>query len=522
MNQRLMTCLFRLLAVAMLVSAPQASAEPADIDAAARGVVRVVIVSREGGELVPISHGTGFAISPERIVTNAHVVMETREDADLAIAIVPSDGENAVYGRLLAFEPGKDLALIGTTAAMGLPPLTLAGGEIQDSGSVTAVGYPMNVDRAQGLDFADLFRAQPPVKSTGFLSGRRPIREFDSLLHTATIARGNSGGPLLDECGRVLGVNSFGTESVGADGEFYFAVSVRELAVFLRDAGVTARINGLPCRSIGELDAEEQQRSLQDRADAAAREELVAQTRDETRAALVREAEFAVLAERDNAMALAMVALMLALAAGGFGYLRHVADDPRGQRVSTGIAVIATLAAAVSWFTRPGFGDIETRVADRLMAQAAAAPGAAPGAAQGSRPPREGDLLCVLDPERSRITGAATDDVPLTWRSDGCVNDRTQYGFMAGQWSRVLVPASEAAVSIARFDPATGEYRTERYLLPREAMDRARAARAAFTAPACGAGQAAAAELGAQQQAVVSLLPARPNERLVYRCASSR
>jgi hypothetical protein len=49
-------------------------------------------------------------------------------------------------------------------------------------------------------------------------------------------------------------------------------------------------------------------------------------------------------------------------------------------------------------------------------------------------------------------------------------------------------------------------------------MARARTARAEFEAPACGAGAKAAQELGARQQAILSLLPDRPNERLVYSC----
>jgi S1-C subfamily serine protease len=231
---------FALLALAL----PRpAAADPADTDAAARGVVRVIIVEIEGDEVVPISHGTGFAVSPERIVTNAHVVEEAREDRALAIGIVPSDGEEAVYARLVSVSPRNDLALLATTKPMRLPPLTISGNPATGDGQVISVGYPMNVDRAQGLSAGDIFRAQPPVKASGALAGRRPGREFDTLLHTAPLARGNSGGPLLDPCGRVVGVNSFGAESGGADAEFYFAISTRELLPFLRANDVTPQIN---------------------------------------------------------------------------------------------------------------------------------------------------------------------------------------------------------------------------------------------------------------------------------------
>mgnify|MGYP000713445286 CR=1 FL=1 len=256
----MMRVLSLLSALTALTCATVALADPGDIDAAARGVVRVVIVETGDEGVFPVSHGSGFAVGPGRFVTNAHVVRDAEQDEDLRLAIVPPEGGGAVYGRVVAIDPQKDLALVATDGPLPLPPLALAGGAVQDSGDVAAVGYPMNVDRAQGLSIEDIFSAQPPVKSRGFLSGFRPSRMFDTVLHTAPIARGNSGGPLLDGCGRVLGVNSFGAEADGADGEFFFAVSARELIPFLRAYEVTPRINATPCRSLADLDAAERAR----------------------------------------------------------------------------------------------------------------------------------------------------------------------------------------------------------------------------------------------------------------------
>jgi hypothetical protein len=52
-------------------------------------------------------------------------------------------------------------------------------------------------------------------------------------------------------------------------------------------------------------------------------------------------------------------------------------------------------------------------------------------------------------------------------------------------------------------------------------MARARTARAEFTAPTCGADEQAVRDFGARQAALLSLLPERPNERLVYSCGES-
>lgn len=507
------------LSLLLLLFPAATSAEPGDVDAAARGVVRVVIVGRDDEGVFPVSHGSGFAVAPNRIVTNAHVVRDAERDEDLRVAIVPPESGGAVLGRVIAINPRTDLALIATEGAARLPPLALAGGAPQDSGDVAAVGYPMNVDRAQGLTIDDIFSAQPPVKSRGFLSGSRPSREFDSVLHTAPIARGNSGGPLLDGCGRVVGVNSFGAESGGADAEFFFAVSVRELLGFLRANGVTPRVNTTPCRSLADLEAEEQARRAEEQQAARAALEDRAEERRARQDRARFEAEMRVMAERDDRLLGSMVLLLLAAGLGWWAYEKRsrIGETgeqlpwPRNNRLAAAGAGAALLGAVFLQLTRPGIEEI-----DRIAAAAIGAGGKEePVALDG--PGGKQSFVCRLDPQRSRVTTSATDDIPFEWSPSGCVNGRTQYGFSQGVWSRVLVPNEDQEVSVNSFDPDRREFRTERYLLSQAAMGRARSARGAYRAPACG-GEAAAATLGEQQQAVLDALPDKPNERLVYSC----
>jgi serine protease Do len=497
-----------------------ALADAGDVDAAARGVVRVVLVAQEGDQQIPVTHGTGFAVSPTRIVTNAHVLREALQDDTLRIGIVPSQGEKSAYARIIAVSPKNDLALIEITGgALRLPALAMAGGAGPDNMSeVSAVGYPMNVDLAQGLTIGDIFRAQPPVKSRGYLSGERPSRQFDTILHTAPIARGNSGGPLLDGCGRVLGVNSFSADSGGGGADFFFAVSLRELLPFLRANGVEPRVNALPCRSIDELNAEERMRMEGEQAEARqrieAREAKLREARDEARLS----AQMEVLEERENAMALAMVLLLIAI--GGFymaAHLRHDAARRNHALIAAGLGGAALIAAIVIWATRPGIDAIEERV-DAAVA-AAARDGAPPDSASTGSASTEGAMICTLLPDRSRVSSARTDDVELEWSADGCVNGRTQYGRTnQGEWSRVFVPGDDDAVAVNTYDPDSRTFRSDRYLLGANAIAAAREARSQYTPPACGVGDASRL-LGEQQSALLAMLPDRPNERLVYSCA---
>ena len=507
--------IFTLLLTILAVIAPHsAKADPADIDAAARGVVRVVIIGSDGEEVYPVSHGSGFAVTPTSIVTNAHVIREALQDDTLRIGIVPSDGSEAAYGRPTAVSPRNDLALIEIAEeTLRLPALTIAAGVSNDLGEVSAVGYPMNVDRAQGLDIGDIFRSQPAVKSRGFLSGARPSRQFDTILHTAPIARGNSGGPLLDPCGRVLGVNSFGADSDGSDAEFYFAVSLRELLPFLRENGIEVNASGSACRSLAEVDLAERYRLEQQRAEA---RERMAEREAELREARARaqlEAQLEVMGARENLMAIAMLLLLSAIGAAFIGLrYREAGDRQAPMRIAFAIAALTLAGTIFAWLMRPGIDRIDELVAIKLNQAKPDDPGATPAQAG------DGTLLCTLVPERSRVTGARTDDVEFEWAANGCVNGRTQYGQLNGEWSRVLVPEDQNAVAINRFDPETQTFRTDRYLLSRDALNSVREARENYQPPMCGVTDAARV-VGDQQQAIKAMLPNRPNERLVYSCA---
>ena len=142
-----------------------------------------------------------------------------------------------------------------------------------------------------------------------------------------------------------------------------------------------------------------------------------------------------------------------------------------------------------------------------------------PGAdsADKSADSAENTLTCTIQPDRSRIVSEPPTDMDFAWASSGCVNGRTQYGFADGKWTRLFVPNDEDAVSVNSFDPETRTFRTDRYPLSQSTMAKAREARAAYKAPACGAPEAAS-KLGEMQSGVTALLPGQANERLVYSC----
>jgi hypothetical protein len=167
---------------------------------------------------------------------------------------------------------------------------------------------------------------------------------------------------------------------------------------------------------------------------------------------------------------------------------------------------------------------IDERAKDRMAeVEASSAPtgDAGPGS-EAAAPGTPSKLICVLDPQRSRVTVSDITDVPLQWAAGGCVNGKTQYGLAQDGWSRVLVPNGEDTIAVTHYDPDTHGYTVERFLMGIDDMNRARAERARISIPPCGASEDLARQFGEAQSAIKALLPSVPNERMRYNCQPAR
>ena len=81
----------RLLLALTLLLTLGAPARADDISAAGRGVVRIVTIAMIDDEVVGFGHGSGFAVAPNRIVTNAHAVeLASRYPGNVVVFVVPS------------------------------------------------------------------------------------------------------------------------------------------------------------------------------------------------------------------------------------------------------------------------------------------------------------------------------------------------------------------------------------------------------------------------------------------------
>lgn len=159
--------------------------------------------------------GSGFLVSNDGLVlTNAHVV-----GRDSVVKVRWPDGAEA-QARVLRLDSKVDVALV-QVEARGRRPLPLKPRLPEPGDTVFAIGTPLEIDLQGTL-------------SRGIVSAIRN-RDGEVLIQSdVSIAHGNSGGPLLDEKGNVVGMTVSGLENTTANLNFFIPVDVILKALNLR------------------------------------------------------------------------------------------------------------------------------------------------------------------------------------------------------------------------------------------------------------------------------------------------
>lgn len=168
--------------------------------------------------------GTGVVLTSNgEILTNAHVV----EDASEVVVRFAGETEPRV-AKVLASDAGNDLALLKVDAT-GLVAATFAKpGSVKIGDTVVAIGYALALDGG-------------PTVTSGIVSALKRTIETDSgalnsLIQTdAAISSGNSGGPLVNLKGEVVGINTAVArgDSESAANNIGFSISVDEVLIVI-------------------------------------------------------------------------------------------------------------------------------------------------------------------------------------------------------------------------------------------------------------------------------------------------
>ena len=161
----------------------------ADLTAAARAVAAAaapatVAIGRHG-------RGTGVVVAPDRVLTNAHNLRDRTTQVTFA------DGR-AVQGRVVGTDPDHDLVVLEVETA-DVTPLAWSDQVLAEGDAVFAAARGT---RGHRVTFGLVSSADRAFR------GPRGRRVKGAVEHTAPLARGSSGGPLLDADGRIVAINT--------------------------------------------------------------------------------------------------------------------------------------------------------------------------------------------------------------------------------------------------------------------------------------------------------------------------
>jgi S1-C subfamily serine protease len=201
---------------------------------AAPGVVQItsrVVVESLFGQQPRESLGSGFVIDTDgHIVTNYHVIEGAEE------VYVNFTRDDQLRARVVGMDPSTDLALLKIDEhRRALSPIPLGDSEgVRVGDEVVAIGNPFGLERTvtRGIVSALQRQIQAP---NGFT--------IDKVIQTdAAINRGNSGGPLLDALGRVIGVNAQIGSNTGGNVGIGFAIPVNTVKKVVRELRESGRV----------------------------------------------------------------------------------------------------------------------------------------------------------------------------------------------------------------------------------------------------------------------------------------
>lgn len=169
-----------------------------------------IIVTTASGEMVSEGQGSGFVISPEReVVTNYHVI-----EGGQTIEIEFNDGRR-FPAEIIGTDEETDLALLTFASSEPVPHVLFHQGDDTRIGDwVVAIGNPFGIGQSTSLGVISAI-GRKRVDSGSYV---------DYIQTDATINRGNSGGPLFNLNGDVIGVNSAIYSPTGASVGIAFVI----------------------------------------------------------------------------------------------------------------------------------------------------------------------------------------------------------------------------------------------------------------------------------------------------------
>ncbi|MDR3175869.1 MAG: serine protease [Desulfovibrio sp.] len=187
-----------------------------------------------------MSMGSGFFFAPELILTNRHVVEKTPRD----LIVINRKLQRVVPARIVAVSQARqrDYAVLQVSLPQGMQITPLRFGlKARRTEHVSAWGYPHAISKSdpkyQAL-ITGMAEAAPELSYADGVISTVLDRTPPIIVHTAPLSPGNSGGPLANEKGLVVGINSMISLDEDSYRQTSIALPASDILLFLKENSI--------------------------------------------------------------------------------------------------------------------------------------------------------------------------------------------------------------------------------------------------------------------------------------------
>ena len=223
------------------------------VTADTNGVIQVkVVYTDDERNNYLIQTGTGFLINDETVVTCNHVVSldpglladvaehygksekEIKDRLSIQISVVR---DVVIRANVKTSSEEMDFAVLQMeTSIKNRTYLTIrSSSEVKQTEAIYALGFPSEVEMYQDMNS---YTSEDVTITNGQVNKNTTVGTVDYIQHSARLTPGNSGGPLVDAEGSVIGICQGATSGNGFDVDYYYAIAIDQLTGALDALGI--------------------------------------------------------------------------------------------------------------------------------------------------------------------------------------------------------------------------------------------------------------------------------------------
>lgn len=192
--------------------------------------------------------GSGFIVGDGLIMTAAHVVNDDPEDILVMNNQMQPTTATIIDYTDIAQDMGNDFAVLEFSPPRGANlPILEFNTSISRMDRVSAWGYPALIKeydiRHAALMEGEFIGAPDVVYTEGVVNViQQGVADYTTIVHSANIARGNSGGPLVNRRGEVVGINTWGVSQADEASSLNGALTAADMIAYMKSLGLAPRI----------------------------------------------------------------------------------------------------------------------------------------------------------------------------------------------------------------------------------------------------------------------------------------